>query len=398
MTRNQWISRLAWAGATTALFVAVLGAYVRLNHAGLGCPDWPVCYGKITWPTQAEDIMAANEAFPERPVETGKAWREQVHRFFAAGLGVVVLALALVANWAQPRRRLIVAGGAIAATAGTFSYIFGAVGLSVAFSVVAIGLPLAGAILWRGDGPGRLAAGLLALIIFQAMLGMWTVTMLLKPAIVTAHLLGGLSTVTLLVCLAGMTTPALRQRAVDYGTRKLTWIALVVVVMQIFLGGWTSTNYAALACPDFPTCQGQWWPETDLAEGFVLWRGVGVDYEGGVLDATARTGIHWVHRLGAIVVTLVVGLLALRLVTASRLRFHGVALAGALLLQLGLGVWNVVGGLPLWVATAHNGGAALLLAALVLLLVRFAPERARVPAPAAGSDVTGGVAHAEPAP
>ncbi len=377
---DRWLGRLAWTGAALALFVAVLGAYVRLNHAGMGCPDWPVCYGKITWPVNADEVALANEAFPERPVETGKAWREQVHRFAAAILGLVVMGLALALNRAHRARSTAVGIGVAAAIGGTLAYIFGSVGLSVALSVVAIGAPLSAALFIRRTGSdpgrvdarGRLAAGLLALVIFQAMLGMWTVTLLLKPAIVTAHLLGGFATLSLLAWLGAM--HGVGRAQVDTLTRRLAVVALVAVLGQVFLGGWTSTNYAALACPDFPTCQGRWWPETDLGEAFVLWRGVGVDYEGGVLDGAARTGIHAVHRVGAVVVTLVLLLLVARLFQNAALRSHAAAIGALLFTQLGLGIWNVVGGLPLWVATAHNGAAALLLVSVVLLLHRAEVE------------------------
>jgi cytochrome c oxidase assembly protein subunit 15 len=221
-----------------------------------------------------------------------------------------------------------------------------------------------------------LPTAILALVVFQALLGMWTVTLLLKPAIVTAHLIGGMTTFSLLLWLALRVTPrdtppSLPARA-QHGA---VWIALIVLAVQIVLGGWVSTNYAALACTGFPTCNGAWWPEMNFGEGFRIWRGVGVDYEGGVLDAAARNAIHMVHRLWAIVVVAVFAWLIARLWRAEDLRPAAVATAALLIVQIALGIHNVVGGLPLANAVAHNGAAALLLGALVLLLDRTSPRR-----------------------
>lgn len=348
-----------------ALGVVILGAYVRLSHAGLGCPDWPVCYGKITWPAAPEDIAHANTQFPERPVEVHKAWKEQVHRFFAAALGVLVLYLALKANWWARARRMLVASSAIAAAAGVFVYIAGFVWLSVLASAYAVGSMLWGSWRWKDDTTGRVSAFLLALIIVQAMLGMWTVTLQLKPIIVTGHLLGGMATLGLLwwIFLRTNTHQTLNPKP----DRWPITLALLVLIAQIFLGGWVSTNYAALSCPDLPTCGGQWWPQADFKEAFVLWRGIGVDYEGGVLDHYARVAIQQTHRIGAVVLTTIFLWVIVRLWRSKRV-LGASLLLGALLLQVTLGVLNVVEGLPLLVASAHNGGAALLL--LVLLWLR----------------------------
>lgn len=321
---QSFFRKLAWATTALALVVIVVGAWVRLTDAGLGCPDWPGCYGKITWPKASEAIERANLEWGHvREVEGGKAFREMFHRYLAGILGLMILALAVIA--------------------------------------------------WRRRGePGQpfaLPNLLLALVIFQAALGMWTVTMLLKPAIVTAHLIGGMTTLALLLWLALRITP--RQQIPTLPARaqfRPVLLVMVVVSIQIVLGGWVSTNYAALACSGFPTCNGQWLPAVDLAEGFRVWRGIGVDYEGGVLDQEARVAIQLAHRWWAVVVVAAVAWLLTRLWRAEDLRRWAVLLGGLLLIQLVVGVWNVLGGLPLAVAVAHNGLAAVLLATLVILL------------------------------
>jgi cytochrome c oxidase assembly protein subunit 15 len=372
--------RLAWAAVLLALCVIVFGGFVRLSNAGLSCPDWPTCYGKATWPTQDHEISAANASY-ERIVEVGKAWREQFHRHIAALLGLLVLALALLAA----RKRafgvtsVLVASGLVALSIPVYMGVGMAADhrLSVALFLVAELILLVQAMRWSNVDSARLSALVLMVIIFQAVLGMWTVIWLVKPVIVMAHLLGGLLTLSLLTWLAWRTTPgsALVQAEAPR-LRRLLWVGLGLLVAQIALGGWTSANYAALACgTDFPTCLGQWWPEQDYREAFVLWRGIGVDYEGGVLDGPARAAIQLSHRMLAILVTghlLVVGI---RMLRTPGLVFWGSVLLVLLTAQVTLGISNVVLGLPLWVATAHNAGAALLLFTLVGLLARLrAPE------------------------
>lgn len=386
MTRLQ-IPSMARAAIVLAFVVIVLGAFVRLSDAGLGCPDWPTCYGKATWPTQQADIHRANQAFPERPVELHKAWREQVHRHFAAGLGLLVLLMALASNWQHPRRRWLLLGAALAAAAGTFAWIAGLATVSALLSLVALGLPLALALspaLASAGRPlppwARYCAFLFALIMFQAILGMWTVTWKLKPIVVMAHLLGGLTVFALLVWIdqrGRLAAGGIAAVDASPALRAFVWLALAVLGVQIALGGWTSANYAALACgTDFPRCLGQWWPQADFSEAFVLWRGIGVDYEGGLLDGPARTAIQLAHRLGAVVaVAVLLGLFA-TLARRPALRGPALALLGLLLLQVGLGIANVWLGLPLPVATAHNGVAALLVALLVLIAARLTPRRA----------------------
>lgn len=380
---DGFFRNLARIAALLALVVIVLGAFVRLSDAGLGCPDWPTCYGKATWPKHAEDIAIANEAFPERPVEHHKAWKEQVHRHFAATLGLLVLLMALRSNWRWPMRRGLLLVGAAAALFGTLLYVAGHERASALVSVAALGLPLVLALLPTGVGQppswARFTAFLFALIMFQALLGMWTVTWKLKPVVVMAHLLGGFSVFALLAWAAIRGGAEIRAYPGAMWLRPWLWLGLAVLAMQIALGGWTSANYAAMACPDFPTCQGQWWPATDFREAFVLWRGIGVDYEGGILDSTARATIHVMHRIGAVVATLVLLVVIAALMRVKGLRPAALALLVLLVLQISLGISNVVLHLPLPVATAHNGVAALLLAQCVLILSRLTPERFRPP-------------------
>jgi cytochrome c oxidase assembly protein subunit 15 len=368
--RLRILRAIAVAAAVFAFCVVMFGAFVRLSNAGLSCPDWPTCYGEVTWPGHAHEIAQANEAFPDRPYETHKAWREQVHRFLAGSLGVMVLAIALMSAW---RRRFAIAAllaSAVFAAVGVGMYMHGEHVVSSLLSALAIALPLL--VAWRLDRPGAWRVGVMVLgvIIFQAMLGMWTVTLLLKPIVVMGHLLGGIATFGLLAYAAlrfcGVGSDDDRHAAL----RKLVMLGMVLLVCQIALGGWTSSNYAALACgTDFPTCQGQWWPPTDFREGFVLWRGVGVNYEGGVLDMAARSAIQIAHRIGALVVFCYLGWLSHRLARAG-LRGAGIAVGVVLLAQVALGIGNVHLGLPLPVATAHNGVAALLLFTLLVSLAR----------------------------
>jgi len=319
-TMNKSFKRLAVTTAVLALVVIVLGAWVRLSDAGLGCPDWPGCYGQLTWPDAHHEVQRANEAFPERPVESHKAWKEMFHRYVAGTLVLLVLAL----NW----------------------------------------------LAWRTGQSTRmrgLCALLLALIFFQAALGMWTVTLKLLPVVVMAHLLGGMATLALLTWIARSARPSTGQPTMPIG-RPLAFTALLVLVVQIALGGWVSSNYAALACPDFPACQGQAWPDMDFAEGFVLLREIGVDFEGGILDLPSRTAIHMAHRVGAMITLLVLLFTASRLITDTASRNTGLLLLALVSLQFLLGVLNVMLHLPLANAVAHNGVAALLLVVLTTTL------------------------------
>lgn len=368
----EGLKKLAWFTVLTCLTLVMLGAFVRLSHAGLGCPDWPTCYGKLTWPKSDADVAVANSAFPERPVEHDKTWPEQVHRHLAAILGLLVLGMSLWASRFE-RFRWAAHGVPVALVlAAIHFYTEAAYALAGGLAILAELILLGAAWRWR-DPVARLLALALLVIVFQALLGKWTVTWQLKPFIVTAHLLGGMTTLTLLFLIAMKLTP--QPRASRQALSSLLLIAgFVVVAIQIALGGWVSTNYAALACPDFPQCQGQWWPATDFGEAFVLWRGIGVDYEGGILDGAARTAIHLVHRLGAIVVTGVLLVIGWRCLKDPVLKLPGIVMLAALTAQIALGISNVVFGLPLWVATLHNGMAAGLLLSLAWIATRRWPS------------------------
>jgi heme a synthase len=337
-----WIRRLALAGVVLGFCVVVLGAYVRLNAAGLGCPDWPGCYGHVT-PIGAQQSVASQAAFPGRPLEVAKAWREMIHRYAASVLVLIIVCIAALAFASRERA------------------------------------PPQSPIVAR-----VYAAALLGIVLLQALLGMWTVTLLLKPLIVTLHLLFGLTTLGLLWWLylsvprGSWGNPGNSRVAISVGgdsaerlSRILAIAALCLLVAQIALGGWTSSNYAAVACPDFPKCQNAWLPEADFRNAFILWRGLGIDYEGGVLANPARVAIHLVHRFG--VATAGMGLLVAALVCLRKSRRHVARIAAAcvlaaLVLQLTIGVTMVLRGFPLWLATAHNGGAALLLLATLALV------------------------------
>src|SRR5580704_9484836 len=336
---GRWMRRLALCGVLLCFAVVVLGAYVRLSDAGLGCPDWPGCYGHLTPSGAAHDT--ARSLYAARPLEPGKAWREMLHRYAAGTLGLVIVAIAVLAIRARRER--------IAQ------------------------LPL--------------ALTLLAVVIVQALLGMLTVTWQLTPLIVTLHLLLGMTTLGLLWWLTlslpisswgasslGGVGRSLRGGAAYIASaHHLAILGLVALAVQIALGGWTSSNYADIACPDFPTCQRAWWPHTDYRNAFVLWRGLGINYEGGVLDNPARVAIHLTHRLGAIVATLALGLVSVFVVFQKSLPAAlpaAYAVLGALALQLTIGISMVLHTFPLRLTTAHTAGAALLLMATLTLVRR----------------------------
>jgi heme a synthase len=345
MSVARWIRSLALAGLLLCFGVVVLGAYVRLTTAGLGCPDWPGCYGHVT-PLGAQHSAAAQAAFPNKPLDVGKAWREMIHRYAASTLGLIIVTIAVLAIVTR-RQRLV-------------------------------SLPL--------------ATALVGLVVFQGLLGMLTVTWQVTPLIVTGHLMFGLMTLGVLwwlwLSLSSQGQPGRAFAISAVSTReaaaaKVAWrwalVGLIALSFQIALGGWTSTNYAAVACPDFPKCQSAWWPLTDYRDAFVLWRGLGVNYEGGVLQNAARVAIHLTHRMGALIATLALCVAALTVLTRpvlSKIATPAVALLVALVLQLSIGISMVIKGFPLWLATAHTAGAALLLLA-VLTLLRSVGVRAR---------------------
>jgi heme a synthase len=313
--RLVWFRRLSLAGAALAATVVVLGAWVRLTDAGLGCPDWPGCYGHV---------------YPQADHNFSKAIHEMIHRYFATTLGAIILGLLGWAVWNRKAR----------------------------------GQPL------------KAVALLFVLVCLQGALGALSVTLLLKPLIVTAHLLGGLSTLAILWWLS--LTPERRdRRRGEMGLRKFALLGLAALALQIALGGWTSSNYAAVACPDLPTCQQSWWPHMDFRDAFVLWRGLDIDYTGGVLANPARIAIHVTHRIGALALGLIlifVGTTTFARAQSRALRVIGGLLVGAVLLQIGVGMSMVHFGMPLGLATMHNAGAALLVICTVTLLRLLWPE------------------------
>lgn len=327
--------RLALVGLLLTFVVVVFGAYVRLADAGLGCPDWPGCYGRFSPAHAAEIIRETHAAAPQGPVSMPKAWKEMIHRYLAASLGLLIVVLALLA--------------------------------------------------WRARKDARAAPGvalaLLAVVIFQGLLGKWTVTLLLKPAIVTAHLLGGMSTLVLLGWLVLRASGARRLDAAPPGLRVLAVLGFVLLAGQIALGGWTSTNYAALACTDFPACHGSFAPAADYANAFHVFRELGMTADGELLSHEALTAIHWTHRLGALVAGGVLLVLGALLCRREATRACGVLLLALLGVQLVLGVANVLLSLPLPLAAAHNAGAALL--ALVMVWIN---HRLRGPARQSGGE------------
>ena len=370
---SRHFHRIAWAAVALALCVIVFGAFVRLSHAGLSCPDWPTCYGRATWPKAVGDV-ADHAASSIRAFDGNRAWREQVHRHLAATLGVLVLVLALLAARRRPRGAAQVVGAALLVGIAIPMYMHGEHALASVLAIAGEAVLLGAAWRWSNSDLSRVAVLTLATIIFQALLGMWTVTWLLKPIVVMGHLLGGMTTLGLLAWMAWRATD-LPLRVVDADTLR-AWLrgGLIVLAVQIALGGWTSANYAALACGiEFPKCLGQWWPPHDFREALVLWRGIGVDYEGGVLDAPARAAIQMMHRIFAIAVLAYMAVLVVKLLRVPGMRGWGMLLGLLTLTQLSLGIANVLLGLPLKVAVMHNGGAALLLLVLVTLLARLAP-------------------------
>ncbi len=369
--------RFAWLAVALTLCVVVFGAFVRLSDAGLSCPDWPTCYGRAAWPQAASEVND-HAASAIRPFETHKAWREQVHRMLAGSLGVLVLLLAVLA--ARKRRYGIaqIAVASLLVAAAIPLYMRGEHQAASALAIVGEIILLFAALRWSNVDLSRVGALTLAVIIFQALLGMWTVTWLLKPIVVMGHLLGGLTTFALLTWMAwrAIDRPIIVVEAI--ALKRWVIAGLALLGLQIALGGWVSANYAALSCgagswsaDNFPKCVGQWWPPHDFREGFVLWRGVGVDYEGGVLDGASRIAIQMAHRIVAVMLALYLLTFAVRLLRTPGMRGWSTALLVLVVAQVSLGILNVKLALPLHVAVAHNAGAALLLFALISLLARL---------------------------
>jgi len=323
--------KLAWVTAFLTLDLVMFGAFTRLTDSGLGCPDWPGCYGHSNPLSAGEQIRAAETALPSGPVTMTKAWIEMLHRYFAMAVGFLIIVLTVLA-WRRWRRS-------------------------------------------RSRSPW-LATFTLVAVCLQGAFGALTVTMKLQPAIVTAHLLGGVGLLALLIwqALREGPTPVVDPRAA--ALRPLAIIALLLLVAQIALGGWVSTNYAVLACPDFPTCHGQAVPsDMDFGAGFTLWRDLGMTADGAPIPFQALVAIHWTHRSFAYVIVAVLGLLAWRLRLLAGVSGLARALAAVLALQFASGLSSVVLSWPLLLAVLHNGGAAVLLALLVTINYRLSASR-----------------------
>lgn len=312
-----------------ALFVVMLGAYTRLTDAGLGCPDWPGCYGKMVLPESAGERASLQLSYPNQPIEAPKAWTEMAHRYVAGTLGLLIL-------------------------------ISGGLSFRLSRRHQMAHLPL--------------SLSLIGLVVFQALLGMWTVTLKLLPIVVMSHLFGGILIFSLIARwnaeLKFQDCLAFTLVAKDERQRRLVWFAIAVVMIQILLGGWVSANYAGLGCIGFPMCNGLWWPHLNFSEGFFLFSPVGLNYQGGVLMSEARMTIQWAHRLWGILTLLTLLWTTHRLLRAYHLRWIrrlAIALATLVVVQFTLGIINVVYLLPLPIAVAHNGCAALLLGGLLSL-------------------------------
>jgi len=331
--RHYGTARKAQALRVLTLFLTfdlvLFGAFTRLTDSGLGCPDWPGCYGTTSPLSAAHHIEAAQTAMPTGPVTHAKAWIEMLHRYLASAVGALILWMALSAwrQWWQQRQ----------ARAG------------------AVRDPVA----WPW-----LPTLMLAWVCLQGAFGAWTVTMKLFPAIVTLHLLGALGLLVLLLAHVVRSAPGGVQRLLPPPVRQGVVWAIGLLLVQIMLGAWVSTNYAVLACNDFPTCQGSWWPDMNWRQAFEIWRPLGMTGQGEMIDFAALTAIHYVHRLMAWLVLGVLLALAWRLYRLWLWRTPARVLAVLALLQLATGVSNVVLGWPMLAALLHTGGAAALLLVL----------------------------------
>ena len=319
------IRKLVFVSILLALVVVTLGAYTRLTHAGLGCPDWPGCYGMMDVPESSVQLLKAKEAFPDHTVEPEKAWNEMIHRYFAGALGLFILAIAFLS-----------------------------------FKNRSQGTPL------------RLPLLILLIVIFQAALGMWTVTMKLMPIVVMAHLLGGFTTLCLLFLLYLRLNPY-RMTSGDFSVKKYGrygLIGIVILTAQIALGGWTSSNYAALTCTELPICQSGWVERLTFEDSFDPIPPEKATYEHGHLGHNERLTIHVVHRFGAIVTFIYLAWLAVMVFVKSQTAFFknsAIVLAIVLLLQISLGISNIWFSLPLFIAVSHNVVAACLMLTLIAL-------------------------------
>jgi heme a synthase len=320
MLENKLALRITYVATLLAFIVILLGASTRLKDAGLGCPDWPGCYGQAIVPQQL------STHFNGQTLNTSKAWAEMIHRYAAATLVLLIVAASILI---LHKRKL-------------------------------------------PNQPVKIAFFLLSLLLFQGLLGKWTVTLRLHPLIVMSHLLGGLGLLSLLWILILHLTPFFKTAPTDQEKKLRPWaiIGLCFVVTQIILGGWTSSHYAAFVCPDFPSCQGQWWPPMNFSEGFHLDMNFNKNFEGGLLSNQARTAIQMCHRIGALLTTLYLIFLAWKLkITNNKgiLQLISHLLLLVLGLQISLGILNIIWLLAFPIAVAHNAVAAILLLLLVSL-------------------------------
>jgi cytochrome c oxidase assembly protein subunit 15 len=314
--------RLLKISVILALIVVILGAYTRLGDAGLGCPDWPTCYGQLIVPDVADGTKL--KGF-ERPLEVAKGWKEMVHRYAASLLGLVIFALFFIAlkkNTPRPQ---------------------------------SLGLPAFTAFF----------------VMLQGALGMWTVTLMVHPGIVTTHLIGGFATTALLIwMLLNQNRALITYRHIPKKHKLLLVVTLLVLILQIILGGWTSTNYAALSCgEEFPTCLGAWWPTMDFVNA-LYWGAIGAEhnYEYGVLENTARAGIQMMHRIGALITTVFIVTLIYAFSRYPQLKSNLVWIGALLTTQVILGILNVLLSIPMAIAVLHNAVALLLLLSILALL------------------------------
>ena len=333
-----------------ALIVIVLGSYVRLSGAGLGCPDWPGCYGQAIVSDQADFKAQADAAFPDQPLDVAKAWKEMTHRYLAAGLGVTILLLALI-SWREKQGRV---------TAMTASF------------------------------------SLALLVGLQAALGMWAVKLHVMPIVVTGHLLLGMMTFWLLFWLYLRINPKGADASGQTGLRNFARFGMLVLFLQIVLGGWVSANYAALACTGFPQCNGSWWPDADYQTALNLFNGLMTGYTG-VLSFDAQVAANSLHRVGALVCFIVLSLVMLSATSeqhAKPVRRAGLLLSLLLLVQISLGIMGARLGMPLWVEVAHNAFAALLM--LPLIAISFYSRQAYAEPLRPAIEIEPGVAVAAP--
>tara|TARA_Y200000002_G_scaffold189047_1_gene155970 strand:+ start:1919 stop:2932 length:1014 start_codon:yes stop_codon:yes gene_type:complete len=308
-----------------ALFVVMLGAYTRLSDSGLGCPDWPGCYGQLTVANTHTSIIDANSLYPNSPIQQVKAWPEMIHRYLAGTLGILIIGISIY-RLNRIRQR---------------------------FEDLSL-IPLL----------------LISMVMMQALLGKWTVSWLLHPLAVMPHLIGGMMITTMLYWqyLCHSNRPAYSH--IDQTTRWMMVLTSVLLIMQIAMGGWTSSQYAALSCPDFPTCQGNLWPTMNFTEAFSLFLPSSATFEGGVLSQAGKTAIHMAHRILAGILTLSILMLLKRIYRLYQTFFfqHAGLILCLLLGQLTLGISNVMLQLPILVATAHNGLGCLLLLAMTAMI------------------------------